>query len=466
MLATAWPPRLSPPRLTQVTYGVGRWGTGELVLRGDRPVHHELPWPARVPSSVRHIDAEDIADRRPADAAERYVKAFARYLSGRRVNFDPEAFGLDETCDEMGMTELERAIAHALARVSGASASPTASSRPAPGDPARRAPRARSARRAARSTSSCRPIASCAPTARSASTARRASPTSSACWPSRAAREPRRQLRIVCLGGGTGPLDAAARHQADGRAGHGDRHADRRRRLQRPPAPRSGDAAARRHPQLPDRAGRGRVAHEPALPAPLRPRRAGRARVRQHLPGRAHGGRRLVRRRRRRGRARARRRGQRRARDHASRRAPGRDGRRPLRRGRDGRGARPPRRAPPLPEPGRRGRQPAGAGGRGARRPDRAGARLALHVDAAAAARAGARTRRAQRARPAHLRLQPAPAAGRDDRLPGLEPRRAPAPARRRARDRQRDDPPARDHDRQDPGRVRPRTGWPSWACA
>ena len=104
-------------RLTQVTYGVGRWGTGELVLRGDRPVHHELPWTGRAPSGVRHIDAEDIADRRPADAAERYIKAFARYLSGRRVNFDPESFGLDELCDEMGMTQLERAIAHALARV-------------------------------------------------------------------------------------------------------------------------------------------------------------------------------------------------------------------------------------------------------------------------------------------------------------------------------------------------------------
>jgi O-6-methylguanine DNA methyltransferase len=104
-------------RLTQVSYGVGRWGTGELVLRGDRPVHHELPWPARVPSRVRHIDAEDLAGRRPADAAERYVKAFARYLSGRRVSFDPESFGLDETCDEMGLTELERAIAHALAGV-------------------------------------------------------------------------------------------------------------------------------------------------------------------------------------------------------------------------------------------------------------------------------------------------------------------------------------------------------------
>jgi methylated-DNA-[protein]-cysteine S-methyltransferase len=105
------------PALTQLTYGVGRWGTGELVLRGDRPVHHELPWTGRAPSRVRHIDAEDIADRRPADAAERYIKAFARYLSGRRVNFDAKAFGLDETCDEMGMTELERAIAHALARV-------------------------------------------------------------------------------------------------------------------------------------------------------------------------------------------------------------------------------------------------------------------------------------------------------------------------------------------------------------
>jgi O-6-methylguanine DNA methyltransferase len=103
--------------LTQLTYGVGRWGTGELVLRGDRPVYHELPWTGRAPSSVLHVDAEDIADRRPADAAERYIKAFARYLGGRRVNFDPGAFGLDELCDEMGMTDLERAIAHALAGV-------------------------------------------------------------------------------------------------------------------------------------------------------------------------------------------------------------------------------------------------------------------------------------------------------------------------------------------------------------
>jgi O-6-methylguanine DNA methyltransferase len=99
-----------------ITYGVGRWGTGELVLRGERPVYHALPWPARTPSKC-HIDAEDIAGRRAATAAERYVKAFARYLCGRRVQFDAGAFGLDETCDEMGMTDLERSIAHALAGV-------------------------------------------------------------------------------------------------------------------------------------------------------------------------------------------------------------------------------------------------------------------------------------------------------------------------------------------------------------
>jgi O-6-methylguanine DNA methyltransferase len=107
----------SSPRLTQVSYGVARWGTGELVLRAGRPIHHELPWPARVPSRVRHIEAGELEGRRPSDAAERYVKAFARYLSGRRVNFEPESFGLDETCDELGLTDLERAIAHALARV-------------------------------------------------------------------------------------------------------------------------------------------------------------------------------------------------------------------------------------------------------------------------------------------------------------------------------------------------------------
>jgi O-6-methylguanine DNA methyltransferase len=104
-------------RVTQVSYGVAGWGTGELVLRGERPLHHELPWPGCVPSRARHIEAGELAERRPRNAAERYVKAFARYLDGRRVNFEPEAFRLDETCDELGLTELERAIAHALARV-------------------------------------------------------------------------------------------------------------------------------------------------------------------------------------------------------------------------------------------------------------------------------------------------------------------------------------------------------------
>ena len=105
------------PRLTQISYGVAGWGTGELVLRGDRPVHHELPWPARVPSRDHHIEAGELAGQRPRNAAERYVKAFARYLGGRRVNFEAESFGLDETCDELGLTDLERAIAHALAGV-------------------------------------------------------------------------------------------------------------------------------------------------------------------------------------------------------------------------------------------------------------------------------------------------------------------------------------------------------------
>ena len=194
-----------PPRLTQVTYGVGGWGTGELVLRGDRPVLHELPWPARAPSSARHIDAEDLADRRPADAAERYVKAFARYLRGAAREL--RARGVRARRD------LRRAGPHrprardrprARAACSGASASPTASSPRAPGAPARRARRARSAR-AARSSCSCPATASCAPTARSASTARTASRTSGGCSRSRGSRvSPRRQLRIVCLGGGTG----------------------------------------------------------------------------------------------------------------------------------------------------------------------------------------------------------------------------------------------------------------------
>ena len=78
----AWRSAPPPARLTQVSYGLAGWGTGELVLRGDRPIHHELPWPATVPSSTRHIEAGELDGRRPRDAAERYVKAFVRYLRG------------------------------------------------------------------------------------------------------------------------------------------------------------------------------------------------------------------------------------------------------------------------------------------------------------------------------------------------------------------------------------------------
>jgi O-6-methylguanine DNA methyltransferase len=80
-------------------------------------VYHELPWPGTAPSSLRHIDADELAERHPKDAAERYVTVFARYLQGGRVRFEPESFGLAETCDELGLTQLERAIAFALARV-------------------------------------------------------------------------------------------------------------------------------------------------------------------------------------------------------------------------------------------------------------------------------------------------------------------------------------------------------------
>jgi O-6-methylguanine DNA methyltransferase len=104
-------------RLVQVTYGVAGWGTGELVLRGERPVHHALPWPAREPSRVDHIEYGELQGRRARTTAERWVKRFASYLGGRRLDFEPEDFALAETCDELGLTELERAIAFALAGV-------------------------------------------------------------------------------------------------------------------------------------------------------------------------------------------------------------------------------------------------------------------------------------------------------------------------------------------------------------
>ena len=75
--------------------------------------------------------------------------------------------------------------------------------------------------------------------------------------------------RIVCLGGGTGLVDGPARAEGGRSGADGDRHAHRRRRLLRPPAPRARHPAARRHPGLPGGAGRGRVVHGQHLPAPL-----------------------------------------------------------------------------------------------------------------------------------------------------------------------------------------------------
>ena len=95
----------------------------------------------RAPSRARHIDAGELADRRPRDAAERYVKAFARYL--RRQARELRARGVRARRDVRRAGADRRSSARSRTRsraCSGASASPTASSRRAPGGP--RAPRA------------------------------------------------------------------------------------------------------------------------------------------------------------------------------------------------------------------------------------------------------------------------------------------------------------------------------------
>ena len=132
------------------------------------------------------------------------MKAFVRYLGGRRVHFGAEAFGLDETCDELGYTDLERALAHALADVKWGE-------RVSYGELAARAGRPRAPRAAGAFCAGC-PLDLFLPAHRvvrsdgslgeygSHGRALQAAPARS-----RGARvSPRRQLRIVCLGGGTG----------------------------------------------------------------------------------------------------------------------------------------------------------------------------------------------------------------------------------------------------------------------
>ncbi len=72
---------------------------------------------ARALARRPHRATASCRDAAARTTAERWVKRFARYLGGRRVDFEPEEFALAETCEELGLTELERAIAFALAGV-------------------------------------------------------------------------------------------------------------------------------------------------------------------------------------------------------------------------------------------------------------------------------------------------------------------------------------------------------------
>ena len=158
------------------------------------------------------------------------------------------------------MTDLERAIAHAIAGVQWGERVTYGELAARAGARERRAPRARSARRAASSASCSLPPgrASRRPLGEYGAQGCR---SSSGCSRSRARREPTRQMRIVCLGGGTGLSTLLRGLKTVGRGAHRHRHPDRRRRLVRASAARPRHAAARRHPRLPGRAGRGRVVH-------------------------------------------------------------------------------------------------------------------------------------------------------------------------------------------------------------
>jgi methylated-DNA-[protein]-cysteine S-methyltransferase len=101
--------------LEVLSYEADGFGVGELVLRGGRPVHHELPQPAARPAP-RHVELE-ACDPEAAAPAERLLGQIGRYFGGAVVRWTAAQLRLAETLEEWGATSFQRALAHALCAV-------------------------------------------------------------------------------------------------------------------------------------------------------------------------------------------------------------------------------------------------------------------------------------------------------------------------------------------------------------
>jgi O-6-methylguanine DNA methyltransferase len=96
----------SAPRLAYVQYDAPGWGVGELVFRGEMPIHHDEPSPVRSRSA---------STATPTPFQRRLVERLVAYFAGRRVDFAD--VDLAPTLRFAGATAFEAACVQALQRV-------------------------------------------------------------------------------------------------------------------------------------------------------------------------------------------------------------------------------------------------------------------------------------------------------------------------------------------------------------
>jgi methylated-DNA-[protein]-cysteine S-methyltransferase len=97
---------MSAPRLAYVQYEAPGWGIGELVFRGEMPIHHDEPSPGRAPSPSAAA---------PTPFQRRLVGRLVAYFAGERVDFVDVDLG--PTLAFAGATAFEAACVQALQRV-------------------------------------------------------------------------------------------------------------------------------------------------------------------------------------------------------------------------------------------------------------------------------------------------------------------------------------------------------------
>jgi methylated-DNA-[protein]-cysteine S-methyltransferase len=98
-----------------LTYEIDGWGVGELAVVGERPVHHELPWPGRR-HAERHLEGEELLDG-GGEPDVALCASIARWFSGEPVRWEVEQLGLEESCAEWGLSEFQTRAALALSAV-------------------------------------------------------------------------------------------------------------------------------------------------------------------------------------------------------------------------------------------------------------------------------------------------------------------------------------------------------------